>query len=173
MNIIFLDIDGVLNSLPYFKSMKDTDETYKKDIDETYNEISDFHLKKLAEIYHTCNAEIVLSSTWRDLDDPSDKVCYQTYEYLLKSLAKYDMKIISKTPTIHMNRPLEIITWVNNQIDKEDINFVSLDDDFSVEDYAKYGIEDKLIHTKFFCSDISEGGLQQEHVDRAIKILMN
>ena len=55
MNIIFLDIDGVLNSLPYFESMKDTDETY--------NEISDFHLEKLAEIYHTCNAEIVLSST--------------------------------------------------------------------------------------------------------------
>ena len=49
----------------------------------------------------------------------------------------------------------------------------SLDDDFSVENYAKYGIKDKLIHTKFFCADISEGGLQQEHVDRAIKILMN
>ena len=159
MNIIFLDIDGVLNSSPYFKSMKDTDETY--------NEISDFHLKKLAEIYHTCNAEIVLSSTWRNLDNPSNKVCYQMYEYLLKSLAKYDMKIMSKTPTIHMNRPLEIITWVNNQIDKEDIKFVSLDD------YAQYGIEDRLIHTKFFCNDISEGGLQQKHVDRAIKILMN
>ena len=40
MNIIFLDIDGVLNSLPYFKSMKDTDEIY--------NEISDFHLKKIS-----------------------------------------------------------------------------------------------------------------------------
>ena len=84
MNIIFLDIDGVLNSSPYFKSMKD--------IDETYNEISDFHLKK----FHTCNAEIVLSSTWRNLDNPSNKVCYQMYEYLLKSLAKYDMKIMSK-----------------------------------------------------------------------------
>ena len=162
-NIIFLDIDGVLNSLPYFESIKDTDETY--------NEISDFHLKKLAEIYHTCNAEIVLSSTWRDLDDPSDKVCYQMYEYLLKSLAKYDMKITSKTPMIHMNRPLEIITWVNNQTDKENINFVSLDDDFSVKDYAQYKIADKLIHTKFFCNDISEGGLQQEHVNKAIRIL--
>lgn len=118
-------------------------------------------------------ARIVLSSTWRNLDNPSNKVCYQMYEYLLKSLAKYDMKIMSKTPTIHMNRPLEIITWVNNQIDKEDIKFVSLDDDFSVEDYAQYGIEDRLIHTKFFCNDISEGGLQQEHVDRAMKILMN
>ena len=56
---------------------------------------------------------------------------------------------------------------------KDSIRFVSLDDDFSEIDYAKYGIEDKLIHTKFFCNDISEGGLQQDHVDRAIKILMN
>ena len=58
MNIIFLDIDGVLNSLPYFESIKGV--KYDK-----YNEISNFHLKKLSEIYHTCNAKIFLSSTWR------------------------------------------------------------------------------------------------------------
>ena len=167
MNIIFLDVDGVLNSLAYFESIKVLNK-YDK-----HNEISDFHLKKLSEIYHTCNAQIVLSSTWRELDDPSDMDCYPMYEYLVKSLEKYRMEIISKTPVINMNRPLEIVTWLNNIGDKNSINFVSLDDDFSVEDYAKYGIEDKLIHTEFFCSDISEGGLQQEHVDRAIKILMN
>ena len=166
MNIIFLDIDGVLNSLPYFESIKGV--KYDK-----YNEISNFHLKKLSEIYHTCNAQIVLSSTWRELDNPLDTNCYPMYEYLTKSLEKYGMKIMSKTPVIDMNRPLEIVTWLNNRSDKDSIKFVSLDDDFSVEDYAQYGIEDKLIHTKFFCNDISEGGLQQEHVDRAIKILMN
>lgn len=166
MNIIFLDVDGVLNSLPYFESIKGI--KYDK-----YNEISDFHLKKLSEIYHTCNAQIVLSSTWRELDDPSDMNCYPMYRYLVKSLEKYGMKIMSKTPMINMNRPLEIVAWLNNRSDKNSIKFVSLDDDFSVEDYAKYGIEDKLIHTKFFCNDISEGGLQQDHVDRAIKILMN
>lgn len=166
MNIIFLDIDGVLNSLPYFESIKGI----KHD---KYNEISNFHLKKLSEIYHICNAQIVLSSTWRELDDPLDTNCYPMYEYLVKSLEKYGMKIMSKTPVINMNRPLEIVTWLNNRSDKDSIKFVSLDDDFSVEDYAQYGIEDKLIHTKFFCNDISEGGLQQEHVDRAIKILMN
>lgn len=166
MNIIFLDIDGVLNSLPYFESIKGV--KYDK-----YNEISDFHLKKLSEIYYKCNAHIVLSSTWRELDDPSDINCYPMYEYLSKSLDKYGMKIISKTPVINMNRPLEIVTWLNNRTDKEIINFVSLDDDFSVEDYERYGIADKLIRTKFFCNDIYEGGLQQEHVDKAIRILTN
>lgn len=166
MNIIFLDIDGVLNSLPYFESIKGV--KYDK-----YNEISNFHLKKLSEIYHTCNAQIVLSSTWRELDDPLDMNYYPMYGYLVKSLEKYGMKIMSKTPVINMNRPLEIVTWLNNRNNKDSIRFVSLDDDFSEIDYAKYGIEDKLIHTKFFCNDISEGGLQQDHVDRAIKILMN
>lgn len=166
MNIIFLDIDGVLNSLPYFESIKGV--KYDK-----YNEISNFHLKKLSEIYHTCNAQIVLSSTWRELDDPLDMNCYPMYEYLVKSLEKYGMKIMSKTPVINMNRPLEIVTWLNNRNNKDSIRFVSLDDDFSEIDYAKYGIKDKLIHTKFFCNDISEGGLQQDHVDRAIKILIN
>lgn len=166
MNIIFLDIDGVLNSLSYFESIKGI----KHD---KYNEISDFHLKKLSEIYHTCNAQIVLSSTWRELDDPLDTNCYPMYEYLVKSLEKYGMEIMSKTPVINMDRPLEIVAWLNNRTDKNNINFVSLDDDFSEADYAKYGIENKLIHTKFFCNDICEGGLQQNHVDNAIKILMN
>ena len=62
MNIIFLDVDGVLNSMAYFKLNKKTKESL-------FNDISDFHLQKLAEIYHECNAHIVLSSTWRELDD--------------------------------------------------------------------------------------------------------
>ena len=157
MNIIFLDIDGVLNSLPYFESVKGL--TQGK-----YNEISDFHLEKLSEIYHTCDAHIVLSSTWRELDVPSDMNCNPMYEYLLKSLKKYNMKLMSKTPVINMNRPLEIATWLDNRTDKEDINFVSLDD-------QKYGIADKLVRTKFFCKNISDGGLQQTHVDKVIKIL--
>lgn len=69
------------------------------------------------------------------------------------------MKIMSQTPVIGMNRPLEILTWLENRVDKENIKYISLDDDFSKEDYEKYGICDCLIHTKFFCNELSEGGL--------------
>ena len=169
MNIIFLDVDGVLNSMAYFKSLKGSGKSLHKD--GQYNDISDFHLQMLSKIYHTCNAHIVLTSTWRELDDESDMNCYPMYQYLVNSLAKYNMKIISKTPVVNMNRPLEIVTWLDNRVDKDEIKFVSLDDDFSKEDYAEYGIGDCLVHTGFFCNDISEGGLQQEHVDRAIEIL--
>lgn len=169
MNIIFLDVDGVLNSMAYFKWLKESGEALHNN--EKYNEISDFHLQMLAKIYHTCNAHIVLTSTWRELDDESDMNCYPMYQYLVNSLAKYDMKIMSKTPVIGMNRPLEIVTWLNNRVDKDEIRFVSLDDDYPLEEYKEQGIEHCLVRTRFFCNELSEGGLQQEHVDRAIAIL--
>lgn len=161
MNIIFLDVDGVLNSMAYFEANKGKGRI----------EISDYHLQMLVKIYHTTNAKIVLSSSWRDLDDPSDVHVYWMYEYLVNELVKYDMEIIDKTPIVNMNRPLEIKTWLDSREDKEEIRFVSLDDDFSKEHYDEYGIGDHLVKTEFFCYDISKGGLQQEHVDKAIEIL--
>ena len=62
-NIIFLDIDGVLNSMPYF------DKQNHSPPDGKHHEIYDYHLQQLSQIVHTCNAQIVLSSTWRELDD--------------------------------------------------------------------------------------------------------
>ena len=125
----------------------------------------------LAKIYHACNAKIVLSSSWRELDDASDIHVYWMYEYLVNELARYNMEIISKTPVIDMNRPLEIKTWLDNRVDKDEINFVSLDDDFSKDKYDQYGIGHCLVKTEFFCADTSKGGLQQKHVDKAIEIL--
>ena len=161
MNIIFLDVDGVLNSLAYFKQNKDKGRA----------DISDYHLQMLAKIYHACDCKIVLSSSWRELDDESDIHIYCMYKYLLDELARYDMEIIDKTPVINMNRPLEIKTWLEEHGGKDNYNFVSLDDDFSKDKYEKYGISDCLVKTEFFCDDISDGGLHERHVEQAISIL--
>ena len=161
MKIIFLDIDGVLNSMAYFKQNKGV----------SHAEISDYHLQMLAKIYHTCNAKIVLTSSWRELDDSPDIHVNAHYQYLLDELARYDMYIADKTPVIDMNRPLEIKTWLDNQPNKNEIVFVSLDDDFSKNSYDKYGIGDYLVKTTFYGDDIYESGLQQKHVDKAIEIL--
>lgn len=162
MNIIFLDVDGVLNSSAYFEQNKN-----KKG----HNDLRDFHLQMLAKIYHTCNAKIVLSSSWRELDVEDDIHVYWVYEYLVDTLAKYGIEIIDKTPCIDNNRPLEIKTWIDQREDKNEIKFISLDDDFSRERYEEYGIGDCLIKTEFYCKEISEGGLQQRHVDEAIRKL--
>lgn len=101
-NIIFLDIDGVLNSFPYDQSTSGSEE---------FQEIRDFHTKKLAKIYHECNAKIVLSSTWRTLRE--DIATRPMYDYLVKELSKYGMTIYDKTPIRSMNRPKEISEWLN------------------------------------------------------------
>ena len=54
-NIIFLDVDGVLNNMAYLKG-KDTGE-----------EIDMQAVERLAEIYKECDCRIVLSSSWREL----------------------------------------------------------------------------------------------------------
>ena len=47
MNIIFLDVDGVLNSKAYFDQNKDRG----------HADINDYNLQILAEIYHTNSAK--------------------------------------------------------------------------------------------------------------------
>ena len=160
MNIVFLDIDGVLNSMPYFESIKG-----KRD--KIYNEIDESKLPLLKRIVEENNAHIVLSSTWRNLDHEEESHCYAMWQYLVNSLAKYDMKIISKTPLIAQKRPLEIKTWLDNRVDKKDIKWISLDDDYSEEDYKEFGIGGHLVHTKFFTYNINDGGLQEKHVELA------
>lgn len=166
MNIVFLDIDGVLNSNSYFASLdKNTPIDEFDDIDET-------RVGYLEQIVKENKAKIVLSSTWRQLADKSIREEYKLYDYLVHTLGKHCLTIYDKTPIIKMNRPLEIKTWLEaNSIDKQGnwrkIRWISLDDDFSYEDYTEYGLQGHLLQTEFFTlnkGDKTEGGLQPKHI---------
>lgn len=56
--------------------------------------------------------------------------------------------------------------WIDKR--KEEIRFVSIEDDFSEDDYRKYGIEDCFVRTSYYGE---YGGLQKEHVEKAIRLL--
>lgn len=156
--IIFLDIDGVLNSVDYFEQVKDC---------KGYKEINLEKVKLLKEIVDRTGAEIVLSSTWRDLGKRKDEPEHPMYTYLIDTLKAYGMEIIGHTPYIGQDRPKEIKAWLDNQQDK-DIRFVSLDDDFSQQKYDEFGIGNCLVKTSFYEKD---GGLRREHVEQATGIL--
>lgn len=162
INIIFLDVDGVLNSLPYCQTTPIG----------SYVDISEDNLRNLAVLYRETQAQIVLSSTWRELKDAEDMQCRNMYQELLKALGHYGMSVYSVTPRIHGNRPEEIRAWLEMQMDRQ-ICFVSLDDDFSQEAYNEAGIGHCLVRTKYFCHTMSEGGLQEEHVRQALQKLEN
>lgn len=159
MRVIFLDIDGVLNSKEFFQNRQPTQEL---------NEIDEEKVKLLQQIVQATNAKIVLTSTWR-IYDKTDKV----YQYLVDTLAKYDLSIFDCTPYINGNRPEEITTWLSmwnalRDVHEHIFGFVSLDDDFTAKQYARYGMEHQMIKTTFYGE---HGGLQPEHVQQAIDIL--
>lgn len=166
MKVIFLDVDGVLNSMAYFEELKKSGKILHSD--EGYNDISEFHLQMLAKIVEKTGAKVVLCSTWRVLQEPDKPELYTMYKYLEEELGRYKIEIVDSTPIERMNRPKEIKTWLEkNPIE----SFVILDDDFSPKHYQEFGLEEHLVQTRYFCWKVSEGGLQQEHVDKAIKIL--
>ena len=156
--IIFLDIDGVLNSMDYFEQTKDC---------KGYTEINPDKVKLLKEIVDRTGTEIVLSSTWRDLAQRENEPEHPMYTYLTDTLKEYGMEITDHTPYIGQDIPKEIRAWLDNQQDK-DIQFVSLDDDFPKHKYDEAGIDDCLVRTSFYEKD---GELRQEHVEKAVRIL--
>lgn len=80
INIIFLDVDGVLNSRAYLNNHKDPED-----------EIDMRAVERLAKIYRQCNCKIVLSSSWRELCGDEMKAPHSMYKYLESCLAKYGM----------------------------------------------------------------------------------
>ena len=92
------------------------------------------------------------------------------YRYLEGCLGKYGMEIVDVTPVIMSNRPEEIAAWLeeNGNLVK---NFVSLDDDFDEKHYKKFGIGGHLVRTEFYVDDETKGGLLEEHVKKAKRIL--
>lgn len=159
MRVIFLDIDGVLNSKEFFQNRQPTQEL---------NEIDEEKVKLLQQIVQATNAKIVLTSTWR-IYDKTDKV----YQHLVGVLAKYDLSIFDCTPWINEDRPHEIAVWLSmwnalRDVHEHIFGFVSLDDDFTDKQYARYGMQHQLIKTTFYGK---HGGLQPEHVQQAIDIL--
>lgn len=162
MNVIFLEVVGVLNSPGYLKSVSEI-------TGDTSENINYLNLKMLSYICKECNAKVVISSSWREFgeNDPS----YQHHMGHLKDmLDSENIKILSSTPILestgfHFEKGLEISTWLKG---KEDINFVILDkaEVSSMHKYVEFGLSDRLIK-------VSSNGLTKNDADNVIKMLKN
>jgi hypothetical protein len=149
---IFLDIDGVLNC------NNTTDDCFGM------TGIEDRLVKKLSTIVNATGAEIVLTSTWRDYWE-SDKKESQDAEgtYLDEKLLKQGLHISAKTdPDWLYKRGEGIVEWLK---DKNVESFVILDDE--PHDYKEVNLEQHWIQTY----DVNDGGITDEDVVKAIKIL--
>ena len=106
MNIIFLDIDGVMNS---------TEDRFSTELE---NKDYWIRLKRLTD---ETNSAIVLSSSWRIIERLTNLV--------KEKLKKYNIKYIDRTPYLS-GRGNEIKTWLESTDVKID-KFVIIDDEVS------------------------------------------
>lgn len=165
MKVIFLDIDGVMNT--------DFSESYvKADNGWTYIGIDNSKVKELKRIVDTTGAEIVLSSDWRyAFEVGAYKQEVHTCKYLNNKLRKQGLKIYDKTPDIaKFERGLEISTWLDKHPEVTD--YVILDDHSFAITGKYYEVDEKLrSHFILTTGKVADGGLTPEVADIAIEIL--
>ncbi len=152
MKVIFLDIDGVLNSAAYDR-VRDW---------RTLSAIDESRLPLLKEIADKTGAKIVLSSTWRCDWEKDPALCREDGTYINQTFAKFGLEVYDKTPYLGLcaDRHGEIKKWLNeNGAD----SFVILDD----YRYNWAELSDNFVKTNPYRG----AGLEEEHVRLAIEIL--
>ena len=177
MRVVFLDIDGVLNSEAYLRKLEEqhrqlghTDPTRPKrdttcDCFKLYHQIDRDAIVRLNRLVATTKAKIVISSSWRKLFDAPE---------LHRILGEHGLvaEIIGETPDgandpemretygdiDRIFRGHEIDLWLSKHPEVD--RFVILDDDSDMEMH-----NNRLVQTD------CEEGLLDEHVELAIRMM--
>lgn len=157
VKLIFLDVDGVLNC------------HYTEAAILGYIGIDSELVKRLKRIVDASDAKIMLISTWKEfLSEDCKEGAHIMGDYLLDRLRREHLCIYGKVDCNTFNRGSKIGEYLKEYLkDRKGIDgFVILDDTDS--DYLESGVKDHHIQTDMHSVD---GGLQEEHVERAICIL--
>ena len=149
--LIFLDIDGVLNCIS------------TKARCQGCIGIDDLKVKLLKQIIDNTNAKIVLTSTWKTEWNKNLEECDYAGKYLNNKLKKQKLWILDKTEDNGKNRGKGIYDWIKKyNVD----NWLVLDDEI-FKDYDEEIVR-HWVKTDFYDNN---GGLQKNHIEKAIKIL--
>jgi len=147
MKVIFLDIDGVLNSTNTKHYTSYTHSTF----------VDNKMLSRLKRIIKDTGAEVVLSSDWRY--DKEDERYNQDFIELRDLLSDHGIEFYGFTPEIHnAPRSEEIYEFLKSHT--EITNYVVLDDRI-----------DACTQLEYFVRTLMSVGLTDENVDQAIEIL--
>ena len=151
MRVIFLDIDGVLNSRKYDAVRRPTD----GNIDTT-------RLALLRQLVERTGARVVLSSSWRKHFDSEAKAMDETGRELKSLFSQSGIPLYGITPESAGHRAEEIAAWCNAH--PEVTKFVILDD-------IKFGwgtLDPFVVKTDYRIGR----GLEQIHIEKAAEILL-
>ena len=151
MKVIFLDIDGVLNSDEYFDKIEGLN------IEEIEKQIDVEKIKLLKRAVEETGSNVVLSSSWRYT---------RNAQYLKQLLLEYGI-LADSTPFMKNKRGEEIKGWLEEHKDTED--FVILDDE--IFDSYDEELMKKLIKVSNGNGRSFGEGLQNKDVEEIIEKL--
>jgi hypothetical protein len=148
MNIIFLDVDGVLNSEEF--------EVYHPEfcfgLDIYQRELDTLALIRLQKLVQSTNSVVVISSSWKHS---------KGLPVLIAALNSYNIGVVGITGHVDSRiRGIEIKNWIDDNINLVD-SYLILDDD---EDML-YMQKDNFIHID------NKYGLTDKDVAKGISIL--
>lgn len=158
--LLFLDVDGVLNSARYIHAIGEK-------WDDPVHQMDPTAVQRLNQITDATQAQIVVSSTWRlAFDRVADGLvklqhCFADYGITGSIIGMTPYLVRQGSSIIHLaygTRSDEIRQWLTDH-DALNTNFVILDDETIV------GFDGHHIKTEF------ETGLLDVHVQRAIQLL--
>lgn len=152
MKIIFLDIDGVLNSRQYDSGRG----TAKGNIDVS-------RLLLLKQLVDQTGAKIVLTSSWRRHWDPVGECSDEIGKELEDTFGRFGICLYDKTPELENDRSKEINEWLAMN---RDVNAFVVIDDIK---FGWYELAPFVVNTDYHI----DRGLEQRHIEKAIKILLN
>ena len=153
MKIIFLDIDGVLNSLEYRRHLGL----------QYFSEIIDRRkMPLLKEIVDVTGAKIVLTTTWRKFWNEGKEQLDPAGHYINEIFAEYGLSVYGKTPVMeNAGRAGEIKAWLKKHPYAD--GYVILDD-------KDFGWPADL-RAHFIRTDLNGDGLEEAQVQTAIAVL--
>lgn len=160
MKIIFLDVDGVLNSEELCHQWKEKGEKGYGGFFEEGDVATDENVKwgqnmvdNLKRIVDSTGAKIVISSTWRKF------FSVEKFQEMFRVYGWEDAPVIDKTQLTRSSRGWEVNTWLNKNLRVKD--YVIIDDypDFYASQLSR------------FVETNPDVGLTSEDADKAIKIL--
>lgn len=149
--VLFLDIDGVLNSNEWFVATAGGRATLSR-IDEMIEMLEPRAIELLNELLRRAGPRVVLSSSWR--------IAYGL-SFIQKAMVSRGWlgELADRTPTAPGGaRGLQIQAWLDAQAEKPS-SFVILDDNSDMGHLAH-----RLVQTTW------ARGLQIEHVERALEM---
>jgi hypothetical protein len=154
LKILFLDIDGVLNSEKYFKEHIEEIKSQSTFITRCCSELDPEMVCRVKRIVDSTGCSVVISSTWRILHS------IEEIKQMLAARGWDNCPIIDVTPRNlgrSMKRGDEIKFWLDQH--PEVTKFVCLDDD------SDFYSNQNLVKTTW------KEGIKDSHIEAAISIL--